>query len=118
MPKQKSVLNGIVQCKCPICRQGNLFKNTNPYNFKEILTMNSQCEFCGFFYEKEPGFWTGAMYVSYGIIVAIVFLSLLVLYLILKMPIETVLPVSIGTVVLGYPLLLRYSRVIYLYLLS
>lgn len=118
MENKKSVLYGIAKCKCPDCRKGDLFVSSNPYNFKEMLTMNVHCEYCGLYYEKEPGFWTGAMYVSYGIIVAIVFSSLIGLYFILELPIETVLPVSLGTISLGYPLLLRYSRVLYLYLLN
>lgn len=78
--------------------------------------MNKSCDHCGLYYESEPGFWTGAMYVSYAIIVAIVITSLVGLHIILNLPIEIVIPVSLGIVVVGYPILLRYSRVLYIYL--
>ncbi len=32
--------------------------------------MNNRCSNCGFNYQKEPGFFFGAMYVSYGLAVA------------------------------------------------
>jgi len=78
--------------------------------------MNHRCNACGLYFEKEPGFWTGAMYVSYGFIVLLVISSLVILHIFFNQPIEVVMGVNLGIVILGYPLLLRYSRVLYLYL--
>ena len=114
--KKSSVLYGIAKCKCPKCHQGKLFYNSNPYALSEILKMNQKCDHCGLFYENEPGFWTGALYVSYAIIVAVIVTCLVGLHVILDLPIEVVFPVALGIVFLGYPLLLRYSRVLYLYM--
>jgi uncharacterized protein (DUF983 family) len=116
MLAKTSLLYGIINCKCPQCHRGNLFVDANPYHSKHLLAMNQRCNSCGLYFEKEPGFWTGAMYVSYGFIVLLVITSLVILHIYFNQPIEVVMGVNLGIVILGYPLLLRYSRVLYLYL--
>ncbi len=116
MLAKSSLLYGIMNCKCPQCHRGNLFMDSNPYHLKHLLAMNHRCNACGLYFEKEPGFWTGAMYVSYGFIVLLVISSLVILHIFFNQPIEVVMGVNLGIVILGYPLLLRYSRVLYLYL--
>lgn len=66
MNKIRSVLRN----RCPRCHQGAFWKNDNPYNLSEFYKMNSSCANCKLHYEKEPGFWFGAMFVSYAIGVA------------------------------------------------
>ncbi len=65
--------------KCPRCHEGKLFDTNNPYNLAKGLKMKKECECCKQPYEPEPYFYTGAMYISYGItvlITAIVFASI------------------------------------------
>lgn len=57
--------------KCPRCQEGDLFDNKNPYNPKTTLVMNDNCSNCGLRFNIETGFFYGAMYVSYGLTVAI-----------------------------------------------
>lgn len=52
--------------KCPRCHKGNVFKYNNPYNLKHFDEMNTECACCGEVFEKETGFYYGAMYVSYA----------------------------------------------------
>ena len=64
------MLKDILSNKCPHCGKGRIFKETNIYfNFRRPQ-MYGQCPNCGFNYNKEPGFFFGAMYVSYGLTVA------------------------------------------------
>ncbi|GAB3731004.1 DUF983 domain-containing protein [Spirosoma lituiforme] len=51
---------------CPRCRQGKIFKKPfySPRGFDE---MYEYCPHCGLRYEVEPGYFIGAMYVSYAI---------------------------------------------------
>ncbi len=58
----------ILKAKCPKCRVGNLYANpTYSLNGQKMLT---NCPHCGMVYEREPGYFYGAMYVSYAFIVA------------------------------------------------
>ncbi len=67
------MLKSIIQLKCPKCRKGKLFKNSGLIVFKKPLNMYSSCQNCNLKYEIEPGFWIGALWASYPIIVFIEF---------------------------------------------
>lgn len=65
-----SRLYSIFNNKCPKCHEGNFFVS-KPYNLKLFGKKHENCPHCGLKYEREPGFFYGSMYVSYGIGVAI-----------------------------------------------
>lgn len=60
--KLQAALKGL----CPRCRQGKIFMKPfySPRGFDE---MYEHCPHCGLRYEVEPGYFIGAMYVSYAI---------------------------------------------------
>jgi uncharacterized protein (DUF983 family) len=55
---------------CPRCQEGQFFVS-NPYDIKNAGNILPNCPSCGLKYEKEPGFFYGAMYVSYALGVAL-----------------------------------------------
>lgn len=61
------ILYSTITNTCPRCHKGKVFKKRNPYNLKHLSSMHEQCSSCGLVYEKEPGFFYGAMYVSYAL---------------------------------------------------
>jgi hypothetical protein len=63
-------LYGIVANKCPRCQEGDFFIYKNPYNLKKFDKMNDSCPVCHESFEKEPGFYQGAMYVNYALSIA------------------------------------------------
>ena len=65
-----SVLN-ILRCKCPRCRNGDMFYEKNPYRLKSTLKMRENCEVCGQAFDLEVGFYYGSSYVSYALSIAI-----------------------------------------------
>lgn len=67
--KKPSILN-LLQCKCPRCRIGDMFKKRGAYS-KGFMQMNKTCEVCGQHFDLEVGFYYGSGYVSYGITVVI-----------------------------------------------
>jgi hypothetical protein len=56
--------------KCPQCHQGD-FLTHHIYDLKHVGDIHLECNVCGLKYEKEPGFYQGAMYVSYALGVAL-----------------------------------------------
>lgn len=98
---------------CPRCHAGNLFLNKNPYKIKNWDKMHANCPHCALHYEREPGFFQGAMYVSYGLGVAfstaVLFLNILIGFNVTIFFISN----TVGLVIFA-PLLFRYSRAIYL----
>lgn len=72
-----SRLYSIFKMKCPRCHEGDFFVS-HPYDFKHAGEIHEECSHCHLKYSKEPGFYYGAMYVSYALGVAL-FVTLWVL---------------------------------------
>lgn len=113
--KEKSLLQAILTTKCPQCREGNMYDHS-VLDFKHLGKMNDTCPHCGVKFEREPGFFYGAMYVSYTLSVGIFICSVFVLFFLAGDPSLTTYILTIsGVSFLLYPLNLRYSRVLFLY---
>lgn len=68
-----SLITDIFQEKCPKCGEGRAFyKKGNPLLF-QMPRMHANCPVCGHKFEKETGYFFGAMYVSYALTVAEMF---------------------------------------------
>ena len=52
-------LTAITQQRCPRCLQGRVFAT--------LVHMHVQCPVCALRFEREPGYFTGAMSLSYGV---------------------------------------------------
>lgn len=108
-------LQAIVQCKCPRCRSGKMFSHPVT-DLKNFTNMNKSCEVCGLEFEIEPGFFWGAMYVSYAISVATAITSAVALYILLNDPDTWVyITTIVSIIVLLSPFSYRYSRVLMIY---
>lgn len=60
-------LFSILKCKCPNCNKGDMFSNNGNIFLFKMPEMNKRCENCNFKFEKETGFFFGAMFVSYAL---------------------------------------------------
>lgn len=79
----KHSLYSIFKFKCPRCNKGDFFESNNPYNLKKTGDIKHCCSHCKLKYSPEPGFYIGAMYVSYGLGIALfisVWVATMVLY--------------------------------------
>lgn len=113
MPR-RNLATALLQGKCPKCRQGAVFAHPVTHLTK-FNKMNDFCPHCGLRLEPEPGFYQGAMYVSYAVTVACILTVGVILYL-LGDPSEWIyIGVSIGIMVLLIPFNYRFSRIVYLY---
>lgn len=62
------ILN-IFRGRCPHCEKGRIFEKLgNPFLF-QMPKMKQKCDVCGHSFEREPGFFFGAMFVSYAVAV-------------------------------------------------
>ena len=64
-------LYSIFNHKCPRCLEGDIYANKSSYDLKNITNMKHSCDKCELDYEREPGYYYGAMYVSYALGVAV-----------------------------------------------
>jgi uncharacterized protein (DUF983 family) len=70
----KTLLEG----KCPKCKEGKIFKKKGNIFLIKAPVMNETCPVCDKRFEKEPGYFLGAMYVSYGLAVGQALLSFVI----------------------------------------
>jgi uncharacterized protein (DUF983 family) len=99
-------LAAVLALRCPRCLRGRVWRT--------FLGMQERCPECGLVFEREPGYFTGAMVVSYAI--AVPTFGLIVVALLLA-GLETGLALVGGGalyLVLA-PFILRYSRVVWLH---
>ena len=106
----------ILSMKCPRCYEGNLFTNRSPFPLSQLHKMPEHCKACGLKFNPEPGFYTGAMYVSYAFSVGLFILSFFTLYIGMKVEVITFLMIYGTSLLLLSPFLFRYSRTLFLYL--
>jgi hypothetical protein len=97
-----------------------MFKNKHVLPLNHLLDMPERCSVCNQKYEIEPGFWYGTGYVSYAISVGLIFLLAILYALIIGFSwkdnsVYVFVGVMIGSLVLLQPWIMRYSRVLYLY---
>jgi hypothetical protein len=80
-----------------------------------MLSMNDTCPVCGFRFERESGYWTGAMVASYALGIPV--LAIIVVAL-LASGRDIVAAVILGDVLFLalVPFIWRYSRVVWLHL--
>lgn len=52
--------------KCPQCLEGDFFVST-PYDLRNAGKTPNNCPKCDLDFRKEPGYYFGALYVSYGL---------------------------------------------------
>ena len=104
--------------RCPRCHQGRVF-HTSAFRLAHFQEMYEACPACGQHYEPEPGFYWGAMYISYAFSVAIVVAVGIATYVLGHDPATWVYVTGVAVAtVLFVPLSFRYSRMVMLYLFA
>ena len=76
--------------------------------------MPERCPVCGLLYEREHGYFVGAMAISYGLATALVAVIFFVVLAITRWSLEWVLLVSGVAFLPLAPLCLRYSRALWM----
>ena len=98
----------ILFLRCPRCLKGRVWRG--------FVSMNPTCPECGFIFERESGYFAGAMVVSYALAVPI--LAGIVLGLILVAKLDAVVALIVGNTayLVLVPFIFRYSRVVWLHI--
>lgn len=105
-----SRLRAMLTQRCPVCLEGKMFRG--------LFAMNPTCPVCGHQFEREQGFFQGAMYISW--VLGVSYLGLLaVLAQVLLVPrigIGAAVACVVAIHLVCIPAVFRYSRVIWAHL--
>lgn len=120
--KTLTKLDAVIQCKCPRCRQGDIFSGKMySFSFKGQIT-NEYCPHCNLRFEREPGFFYVSMFVSYAMSCAEMISASVAAYVLGLALVYENLWYYVGLLLLAAficaPFNYRYSRVILLHWLT
>lgn len=106
-----SVIKSVLSFTCPRCHDGPLFKKGSLLRPGSLFKMHSNCPHCAQSFEPEPGFYFGAMFVSYAINTALFIAAWVALTVVYPdYSLTMLLGLLTGVVIVGLPLTYRLSR--------
>lgn len=113
MVNKGSKLYSVLFFKCPACHEGDFFVS-HPYDLTKAGDIYKSCSVCQTKFSKEPGFYYGAMYVSYAISVGLsLFIYLLFNVFNYDISVELFLLAYSVFILLSSPLIYALSKIIW-----
>lgn len=110
-----NALQGITKGVCPVCGQGHIFHSSSFLSIKPPA-MNASCTHCGYIFEKESGFFWGAMFVSYAFTVAEIIATIIIWGLFFKGELDTrVIWPTVAVIILLSTFNFKFSRILWIY---
>ena len=106
MTRLGRALDRAVRLRCPRCGRSPLFTGW--------FTMHERCAVCGLVYEREQGYFVGAIYVNYAVTVAIAVGAVLGLDWTVGLTLRAQLALGIALVTLVPLVFFRYARSLWL----
>lgn len=118
--EKKQIIKGnlfmrIINEKCPNCGKGNVYQKKK--RFLELPVMKDDCEVCHYHFDREPGYFLGAMYISYGLAVFQGIITFLLLYTLFPNISTIWIPLIILSVITAFSMKnYKLSRIIYIHI--
>ena len=107
-----SAAAGIIHQLCPRCRTGKIFRKSL-FLFPK---MYERCPVCDLKFEREQGYFLGAMYISYGLGIGAILILALALWAILGWRVDKAMIWGIVLFLPAAPFLTLVARVLWIYL--
>lgn len=114
MLKKGSKLYSILTGTCPRCHMESMYIEKNPYYIARIFKMHERCSHCELKYKIEPSFFFGAMYVSYGLGVALSIALFIITFWFMKISLINSFIAIVIMLTILMPYIARVSRNIWI----
>jgi uncharacterized protein (DUF983 family) len=102
------MLKGILGNLCPGCKAGRVFRG--------FYSMNKTCPSCGLRFEREPGYFLGAMVFGYVLGAASTIPTIVIAVFVYRAPIPAAIGIACGQVIVLNPFLFKYCRLAWLWM--
>ena len=112
-PTAIATLRDLLHHRCPRCRVGKIFHHSIFLGFPK---MYDSCSVCHLRYHREPGYFLGAMYLSYALAIPVFALIAAILWFLTH---TTIPKLTLWTILLFLPFapsLTLLARVLWIYL--
>lgn len=94
--------------RCPRCGSGHLFRR--------YFTLKDDCPRCGLHFEREDGYWTGALAVNIAIVMAIFIVTFVVIMVLTvpDVPVGASLAILVPVMVFGPIVFYPFSKTLWM----
>lgn len=115
--KSPTLLLSLLSNRCPRCREGQLFEPAKLSQPSSWFAMHKTCSCCQQSFEPEPGFYFGAMFISYAFNTAL-FIAVWIAYSFLteKVSILHLLLLMVIAAAIALPFFFRLSRSLWIHI--
>ena len=118
---RRSALSSILLQLCPRCRAARIFRSNVYWGidwgvYWGFPKMNDCCPACGLLFNREPGYFLGAMYISYALGLAVVATVGVILWVLTSWGFTKVAIWALVFFLPFAPMLTFLSRVLWIYL--
>ncbi len=111
--KKGSKWFSIFHLKCPRCHEGEMFK-TGSWSFVKSFEMHERCPKCDLNYYPEPGYYYGAMFISYIWMGWFCLIFMAVFFWGLDLPQNTAWAMLIAFIAINFVYIFRISRLMWI----
>ncbi|WP_323755874.1 hypothetical protein [Roseivirga sp.] len=114
-----SRFNALRKGKCPKCETGKVFiTNGNILKLKGPV-MHDNCPHCNYKFEREPGYFYGAMFMSYGITMAEALATFVIIQIFnLDLSVDGIMAVIIAVILIFIFPNYKLSRILWMYIFT
>ena len=105
-------LRAILHGRCPRCHEGAIFRVPV---WRGYLAMHERCPVCGLKFEREPGYFLGAMYVSYLVSIPPVLALMLIFWRVLAWRFDLAVVGAFVAYLPLVPVVTRAARVVWMH---
>jgi len=112
MTARPTAFEGIRRQLCPRCRQGPLFRLPV---WRGPISMHQRCPVCGLKFERESGYYVGAMYMSYALMLPPALVICLVVWRVSRWPFDVSVIATFLILLPLAPFVMRLARVLWIY---
>lgn len=99
-------LGRAARLRCPACGRGPMFRGW--------FAMNRRCAHCGLWFEPDPGFYLGSIFVNYAVTAVIASASYLIPMIWLGRPPGWLIVPAVGFCLVFPPAFFRHARALWL----
>jgi uncharacterized protein (DUF983 family) len=107
-----SALSAILRQLCPRCRAGTIFRKS-VFLFP---AMRERCPACDLKFEREEGYFLGAMYIGYALALGMITIFGLLLWYVVGWPFQKTVIAAVLLFLPFAPVLTLMARVLWIYL--
>jgi uncharacterized protein (DUF983 family) len=94
--------------RCPHCCKGKIYAGG--------MQMNPRCPVCNLLFEREPGYFMGALYVSYALAIGFLLIAMAIVSSLLPtVDLGWIVLICAGLFIPFVPMVTRYARVIWIH---